>query len=266
MTKPRKIVLIGTDHNYQKLGPPFQLEDPENIRLGHAQDFQRYLFEVCPQYGIKTVAEEMNKQALDEAKEKWKTRKKALERKNPRVWLPDDLEGNKAKLKRCEEALEWHEKGMSIPQRVAKELSLKPLPCDPNRGQRTKLGIFNENDLRIQPFLNSNPPCQKTKFIAKSWKDIGNVSVIGLNSFNKKCPNLNIQFYSFVGQNMWTPFQNFSKKMISTLYAYVTIGNPQFQQKVNKRPHYPMKRTSILGPSSSHHFPERSVSGPEITS
>ena len=158
MTKPRKIVLIGTDHNYQKLGPPFQLEDPENIRLGHAQDFQRYLFEVCPQYGIKTVAEEMNKQALDEAKEKWKTRKKALERKNPRVWLPDDLEGNKAKLKRCEEALEWHEKGMSIPQRVAKELSLKPLPCDPNRGQRTKLGIFNENDLRIQPFLNSNPP------------------------------------------------------------------------------------------------------------
>lgn len=158
MTEPRKIVLIGTNHHYQKLGPPFYLEDPEDIRLEHAQDFQRYLLEVCPQYGIKTVAEEMNQQALDEAKEKWKTRKKVLERKDPRVWLPDDLEGNKAKLKRCEEALEWHERGMSIPQRVAKELSLKPLLCDPNRGQRTKLGIFEENDLKIQSFLNSNPP------------------------------------------------------------------------------------------------------------
>ena len=171
MTKPRQIVLIGTAHKYQKLSLCCLLK--------HAQAFQRFLLEKCPQYGIKTVAEEMNEQALEETREEWERYKKVLERTD---WPKEKLERYKQALEkdredwdqhkkrleskewikeelmRCGEALEWHKERMSIPQRVAKELSLKPLPCDPNRGQRTKLGIFHENDLRIQPFLNSSPP------------------------------------------------------------------------------------------------------------
>lgn len=148
------IALIGTKHEYQTQSLECQPED--------AQAFQRFLSEKCRQYGIKTVAEEMSKQALEETKEAWERYKKELESKDPKAW-PEELEGNEAKLKRCEDALKWHKKGMSIPQRVAKELSLKHLFCDPNMKERTERGIFQENYLRVKSFPNPPMPEDEIK-------------------------------------------------------------------------------------------------------
>ncbi len=58
----KTIVLIGTSHTYQRADkqcPP-----------GGPQAFQRFLAEACFQYGIQTVAEEMNEQALEEVARK----------------------------------------------------------------------------------------------------------------------------------------------------------------------------------------------------
>ena len=157
----KTIEIIGTAHKYQKLSLCCLLE--------HAQAFQRFLLEKCPQYGIKTVAEEMNEQALEETREKWESHKKVLERtdwpkeklerykqaleKDREDWDEHKkrLEGKewiKEELMRCEEALEWHKERMSIPQRVAQELSLKHRLCDPNMEERGERGIFQEGYLR----------------------------------------------------------------------------------------------------------------------
>lgn len=101
----RKIVIIGTSHQYQTAEercPP----------LG-AQAFHWFLSEACRRYGIQTVAEEMNEEALAEV-----------------------------------------ERNESIPQRVARELSLTHLFCDPNRKQRRDRGLLQENDIEIQKFFD----------------------------------------------------------------------------------------------------------------
>lgn len=100
-------MLIGT-------GPPYQTAEERCPPQG-AQAFQRFLSEACRRYGIRTVAEEMNAEAL-------------------------------AEVKRNE----------SIPQRVASELSLTHLFCDPDRKQRRELGLLQENDIRIQQFSDPN--------------------------------------------------------------------------------------------------------------
>ena len=41
----------------------------------------------------------------------------------------------------------------SVPQRIAYTLGLTHQHCDPDRAIRTKLGIFQENDIRAQAFL-----------------------------------------------------------------------------------------------------------------
>ena len=109
-----KIGLIGTSHPYQTA--------EERCPPQGAQAFQRFLSEACRRYGIRTVAAEMNAEAL-------------------------------AEVKRNE----------SIPQRVAKDLSLKHRFCDPNREERGKLGIFQENYLRIKSFPNPPMPEDEIK-------------------------------------------------------------------------------------------------------
>ncbi len=129
----KTIALIGTNHIYQTQSPRCQPED--------AQAFQRFLLQVCRQYGIKTVAEELSKQALEMTKEAWEENKKTLERrKGSGAWIEKDLE---KVLKRCEE-------GMSIPQRVAKELTRKHLFCDPDGKQRELHGIEDETAIEIE--------------------------------------------------------------------------------------------------------------------
>ncbi|MCY4613324.1 MAG: hypothetical protein OXB94_06870 [Nitrospira sp.] len=102
-----KIVLIGTSHPYQTA--------EERCPPQGAQTFQRFLLEACRRYDIRTVAEEMNVEALVEVK-----------------------------------------RNESIPQRVASELSLTHLFCDPDRKQRRELGLLQENDIRIQQFSDPN--------------------------------------------------------------------------------------------------------------
>jgi len=133
------IFLIGSEHKYQELDIGCSLED--------GQAFQNFLLQVCRQYDIKTVAEELNEEALKDAKKHWEDRKNDLESNRPH--LRPEVDG-KSELKRCEEALKWHKKGMSVPQRVAKELSLKPLFCDPDGKQRESLGIEDETAIEIE--------------------------------------------------------------------------------------------------------------------
>ena len=98
------VVLVGTSHIYQTA--------EERCPLQNAQDFQHFLSEACRQYDIRTVAEEMNAEAL-------------------------------AEVGRNE----------STPQRVANKLSLTHLFCDPDRGERNRLGLLQENDVKIQAFF-----------------------------------------------------------------------------------------------------------------
>ncbi len=162
MTEPRKIVLIGTDHKYQKLCPPFQLE--------HAQDFQRYLLEVCPQYGIKTVAEEMNEQSLEKAKKSWEKFKKDLEGKNNCNRLRAEIWARKEEeLKGCLDALKWHKQGRSIPQRVADKLSLKFHFCDPDTDERKRCEIEDIGVLERMRDDNDIPSDEAERRINVSW-------------------------------------------------------------------------------------------------
>lgn len=137
----KTIVLIGTAHPYQTLSTCSQLE--------HTQAFQRYLLDVCPQYDIKTVAEELSEEAMMGNKEKLENNKKWLESQNPEVW-PLDWERMQEDLKRYKAILENCKEGMSIPQRLEKELPVKHRFCDPDRKQRNSLGIFQENDIKSE--------------------------------------------------------------------------------------------------------------------
>ena len=140
----KTIGLIGTNHIYQTQSIRCLPED--------AEAFQRFLLKECRQYDIKTVAEELNTQALEMTKKAWEENKKDLERRKENdAWIEEDLEGE---LKRCKEALEWHNKGMSIPQRVAAKLSLKHLFCDPDGKQRQLLGIEAEDVIELDQFFN----------------------------------------------------------------------------------------------------------------
>lgn len=101
----KQIALIGTSHKYQKEDKGCSKQD--------VQAFKDFLEKACSDYNIRTVAEEMSEQALEEA-----------------------------------------DRNNSIPQQAAKVLSLKHLFCDPDRKERERLGIFQENYLRIKSFPN----------------------------------------------------------------------------------------------------------------
>ena len=103
----KQIALIGTSHKYQKEDKDCSKQD--------AQAFKDFLEKACCDYNIRTVAEEMNEEALVEV-----------------------------------------DRNESIPQRVAGELSLTPLFCDPDRKQRRDRGLLQENDIRIQQFSDPN--------------------------------------------------------------------------------------------------------------
>ena len=139
MTELRKIVLIGTSHIYQEWRIRCQSED--------AQAFQRLLMKECRQYGIRTVAEESNEQSLKKTQGLWEERKQCLKERKASGTHSEDLEN---KLKECEKALTWHKKGMSIPQRVAEELTLKHLFCEPDNEQRDSRKIKDEMVIEIE--------------------------------------------------------------------------------------------------------------------
>lgn len=132
----KTIVLIGTKHPYQTQG----------CRLEDAQAFQCFVLQKGRQYGIKTVAEELNGQALQMTTEALEETKQRLESKNPEGRLLEDLKWIKKALERWE--------GKSIPQKVAAELSLKHLFCDPDGKQRALLGIRDASALEIDCFFD----------------------------------------------------------------------------------------------------------------
>lgn len=139
MTELRKIVLIGTSHIYQEWRIRCQSED--------AQAFQHLLMKECRQYDIRTVAEESNEQSLKKTQDLWEERKQCLKERKASGEHSEYLEN---KLKECEEALTWHKKGMSIPQRVAEELTLKHLFCEPDNEQRVSRKIKDEMAIEIE--------------------------------------------------------------------------------------------------------------------
>jgi hypothetical protein len=55
-----------------------------------------------------------------------------------------------------EEALYENGWGATIPMRVARALKIPHRFCDPNREERVKLGIRQENDIRIQDWLSQS--------------------------------------------------------------------------------------------------------------
>ena len=128
--------LIGTAHPYQTQGCK-----PED-----AETFLCFLLQKCHQYGIKTVAEELNEDALELTKKCLEETKEKWEGKNPKGQILEDLKWIKKVLERWE--------GKSIPQKVAAKLSLKPLFCDPGRKQRERLGIEDETALELDCFFD----------------------------------------------------------------------------------------------------------------
>lgn len=59
--------------------------------------------------------------------------------------------------------------GASVPQLVANELNLSHLFCDPNRAERQKLGIYDDNFIRVAEFPKIlDEPTVKSR-IAESW-------------------------------------------------------------------------------------------------
>ena len=140
----KTIALIGTSHAYQRLsllcGPD------KRCRLEDIRSFECYLLKVCRQYGIKTVAEEMNEQSLEKAKKSWEKFKKDLEGKNNCNRLRAEIWARKEEeLKRCLDALKWHDEGKSTPRRVAVHLSLRHRYCDPNSNERNEHKIDCED-------------------------------------------------------------------------------------------------------------------------
>ena len=135
----KKIVLIGTAHKYQMLGEGCQLE--------HALTFHRFLSEVRHQNDIKTVAEELNQEALEKAKKHWEDLKKCIEGYNKiGSGIKELEEKRKTTLKQIEESLNWHKKDMSVLQRVAEEKpSIKHLFCDPDSKECADRGIERED-------------------------------------------------------------------------------------------------------------------------
>ena len=136
----KKIFLIGTEHKYQKQDVERSWED--------AQAFQSFLLRACHQCRIKTVAEELNPQALEEAKKRWQNLKKVVEGYNKNGgYIKEVKEHRKEALQVIEEALKWHKEGMSIPQLAAKP-PRKHLFCDPDWEERKERKIRYVGHLR----------------------------------------------------------------------------------------------------------------------
>ena len=150
MMKP--IYLIGTGHPYQTQG----------CKPKDAEAFLCFLSQKCHQYSIKTVAEELNEQALEMTKKSLEETKERLESKNPKGRALEDLKWIKKALERWE--------GKSVAQKVATELSLKePLFCDPDSKQRELLGIEDTGILEIERQLNRISSDEAKRRTDESW-------------------------------------------------------------------------------------------------
>ena len=135
MTEPQTIILIGTSHSYQT----------QACKTEDAQAFQWFLLQKCRQSGIKRLAEELNKEALQKDRNALEETKIRLvkESKNPEGPIREDLKWIKKALERWE--------GKSVAQKVAAELGLKePLFCDPDSEQRKLLGIEDEKLIELE--------------------------------------------------------------------------------------------------------------------
>lgn len=99
MTHHAKIIVVGTSH-------PIQIAD---LAL------KPFLENLCRDFNVRAVAEEMNVEALAE-----------------------------------------HKCTSSIPMQIAGGLQMPHRFCDPNNAERAKLGIRQENEIRIQAWLSSS--------------------------------------------------------------------------------------------------------------
>lgn len=107
------VIVVGTSHTIQTTDLAFQ----------------PFLESLCRQFDIRAVAEELNKEALDE--------------------------------RSCT---------ASIPMQVASVLQIPHRFCDPNRMERAKLGIQQENDIRISAFPSTLPESEVARRVAESHK------------------------------------------------------------------------------------------------
>ena len=112
--------------------------------------FQSFLSEVRHQNDIKTVAEELNQEALEKAKKHWEGFKKRIDGYNKiGSGMQEFEEQRKRALKQIEKSLKWHKKDMSVLQRVAEEKpSIKHLFCDPDWEERKERKIRCVRHLR----------------------------------------------------------------------------------------------------------------------
>ena len=99
VSRQAKIIIVGTSHT-------IQIADP---------GLKPFLENLCREFDVRAVAEEMNEEALAE--------------------------------KDC---------AASIPMQIASTLRLPHRFCDPNRTERVKLEIRQENEIRIDAWLSSS--------------------------------------------------------------------------------------------------------------
>lgn len=142
----KAIYLIGTSHPYQTQGCK-----PED-----AEAFLCFLSQKCHQHSIKTVAEELNEQALEMTKKSLEETKTRLESTNPTGRALEDLKWIKKALER------WA--GKSVAQEVAAELGLKEfLFCEPDSEQRKLLGIEDEKLIELEWYFERRISADEAK-------------------------------------------------------------------------------------------------------
>ena len=69
-----------------------------------------------------------------------------------------------------EQALQEVGSKISIPKLLAQELRLQHIFCEPNRVERTNMGIFDENEIRISVFPNTLDEVAVQKLVKESWE------------------------------------------------------------------------------------------------
>lgn len=166
MTEPQTIFLIGTKHIYQTQGK----QGPEWCKPGEGPAFKDFLLKMGRRYRIKTLVEELNRQALKEHREELMKIKKEFEGyKTTGLGMKALEEERKIALDQMEETIKRWVKDKSIPQEVAKELPCKYLFCDPDSKQRDLLGIEDADRLDLDCFFEGITSDEAERRKNESW-------------------------------------------------------------------------------------------------
>lgn len=140
------------------------------------------------------------------------------------------------KFKACAVAEEMNEEALaeqncaaSIPMQVANALRLSHRFCDPNRTELTKLGIRQENEIRISAFPSTLSESEVATRLAEShakregyWLE----QLRGLNLW---------QSYSFAEQIMWHRSAIFSTKRVPLCMSQRRTGHLTTQSRGTRR-------------------------------